>query len=363
MAYTRSCIVSVFAILAVAAPSCNGLSLFLRTTWLNEVGEQVWRPWFELIKRGRLEGPSSPFYIEDLALQNTACCNSPAKYRGCLGPKCSDLGYEPYSLLHREIDQLQEYFPLFDKVHIGTTIMTGLDLSNRTMVDENAALSARIGKEFLERYGNITGTKYGWYLTDEGSVPDLGMDKSYRTDMFHYLSSSMKALKAVKDMDFLWSPSNGDVSLNASQRVTVENGLEDLFCGGLGEFDAPIALHFQDWLGQSVSFEFPFYYNYSTAFTCEKDTVPTYASLDRIRAKCPQGLREVKVNVEMFAERLNNGEHGEDNGANIINADPREIASRLECYRKNNLPLGASWAINHWYGLMTYVNQTVYHPY
>ena len=138
------------------------LSLFIRTTWLSEVPEPVWRSWFELIKQGRREGPTSAYYIEELALQNTAyvigsphsiftiltvrrqqatsfphatpdltnrlrsstphshslthsltmnffcrCCESHAvpangsdfKALGCLGPKCSDLGLAPNTLL------------------------------------------------------------------------------------------------------------------------------------------------------------------------------------------------------------------------------------------------------------------------
>lgn len=57
-----------------------------------------------------------------------------------------------------------------------------------------------------------------------------------------------------------------------------------------------------------MTFEFPFFYNYSTAFTCEGDSVPYYKLLQRVAAKCPK-LREVKVNMEMFVERLNNGLH------------------------------------------------------
>jgi len=50
-------------------------------------------------------------------------------------------------------------------------------------------------------------------------------------------------------------------------------------------------------------------------------------------------------------------------GANIVNADPREVAARLACYTQHNLLLGASWAINHWYNLCSFANETVYHPY
>jgi hypothetical protein len=67
--------------------------------------------------------------------------------------------------------------------------------------------------------------------------------------------------------------------------------------------------------------------------------------------------------MEMFAERLNNGHKGEDAGANIVNADPAEVYRRMACYKQHELPIGASWAINHWHDLMTFANSTVYHPY
>ncbi len=58
-----------------------------------------------------------------------------------------------------------------------------------------------------------------------------------------------------------------------------------------------------------------------------------------------------------------NGAGGENNGANIVNANPSEIASRMSCYLENNLPIGACWALPHWYYLWTYANATVYAPY
>ena len=41
---------------------------------------------------------------------------------------------------------------------------------------------------------------------------------------------------------------------------------------------------------------------------------------------------------------------GENNGANIVNANPWEIAQRMQCYAKHNAPIGASWAMPHWCG-------------
>ena len=90
--------------------------------------------------------------------------------------------------------------------------------------------------------------------------------------------------------------------------------------------------------------------------------MPYYRLLKRVQAKCAK-LREVKVNMELFAERLNHGERGENNGANIVNANPSEIGARMQCYAKHDAPIGACWALPHWYGLMSYANQTVYAPY
>mgnify|MGYP004303211061 CR=1 FL=1 len=39
--------------------------------------------------------------------------------------------------------------------------------------------------------------------------------------------------------------------------------------------------------------------------------------------------------AELFAEALHKGEHGEDNGAFIVTANPAEVASRFACYEKH----------------------------
>jgi hypothetical protein len=385
--------------LCLFLPSAASLSLFMRTTWLAEVPEATWRSWFELVKRGRADGPSSPFYVEELGLQNTACCESHArpgyKALGCLGPKCSELGLAPYSLLTKELDLMSEYFHLFKTVYIGTTVQDGFSVRNLSSISSYAALQASIGRQFLARYGDLKGVNYAWYHTEEGSlcVPLLSVvgpahasacaaaslccsdtgaagsparrtyiasDPQLVSGWKALLPASMNALYAVKPMPFLWSPSNGQHTPNATERATEEAALEDILCS----LPHPLALHFQDWLGQSVTFEFPFHYNYTNAFTCEKDTVPTFAMFTRIQQACPQQLREVKVNAELFAERLSpDGKRGEDNGANIINADPHEVYDRLQCYQRHSLPVGCSWAMPHWFSLMTYANATVYHPY
>ena len=45
----------VLALAWMAVPG-TALSVFMRTPWLNDVPEVQWRSWFELVKRGRLEG-------------------------------------------------------------------------------------------------------------------------------------------------------------------------------------------------------------------------------------------------------------------------------------------------------------------
>lgn len=104
--------------LADSRKMAKGMSLFLRTGWLSTVPEAEWRAWFELVKRGRAEGPGSPYYVSELGLQTVACCNSPDNVRGCLGPKCTTLGVPPYTLFEDDISKLLEYLPLFDKVYV-----------------------------------------------------------------------------------------------------------------------------------------------------------------------------------------------------------------------------------------------------
>jgi len=37
------------------------------------VSDEVFDSWFELIARGRAEGPSSPYYVDILGIQSVAC--------------------------------------------------------------------------------------------------------------------------------------------------------------------------------------------------------------------------------------------------------------------------------------------------
>jgi len=361
-------------LLSTCLPSGAALSLFVRTTWLSNVTGDVeprdWRAWFDLVARGRAEGPSSPYYVEELALQNTACCESHAvgsyKALGCLGPKCSDLGLAPDTLLTEELDQMSAYFHLFDRVYVGTTTWQDWDGANATSTKLYAQRQADIGRRFMDRYGHLAEgpgaeAEFAWYLTDEGNLVTMGTDEATAAKYGAFVGESMEALTAVRPLPFLWSPYNGHGTVNASTRALQKEGLEKMLC----KLPHPLAMHFQDCLGQSVSFDFPFSYNYSAALTCEGDTVPTYQLLRDVQAACPHVLREVKVNAELFAERLapGTGSRGEDNGANIVNADPREVASRLACYEQHGVPVGACWALNHWHSLWSFANSTVYSPY
>ena len=195
--------------------------------------------------------------------------------------------------------------------------------------------------------------------TVEGSLNQISSSASLANDWRDFHNRATTAFHAIAPREQLWSP-NWELkhsSYNDTGLAAMEANFEAIFCG----LDLPLALHFQDYLGQSVKFEFPFSYDYSEAFTCAGDSVPYLRLLQRVAAKCPR-LREVKVNMEI-AERLNGGLRGENNGANIVNANPSEIADRMRCYKEHGAPIGASWALPHWFGLMTYANQTVYAPY
>jgi hypothetical protein len=406
-----------FLCLLVAAQfpnHCEGLALFFRTSWAHEVSDEVFNSWFELIGRGRAEGPSSPYYVEFLALQSVACSQAMP-----LGPPCNasapsgshqPLGNEsmPYGgIFHADVAKLAKYFHLFDKVYIGSLWPDALSLGNASARTAAVAEQTKVMREFYATYGSQLGDKLGWYQTVEGSLNEISSSSSSAADWLAFHNQAMAAFHAIKPAPQLWSPNweRKFGSYNKTALAAMEASFETLFCG----LDLPLALHYQDYLGQSVTFEFPFHYNYSAAFTCEGDSVPYYQMLRRVQAKCSK-LREVKVNMEMFAERLNNGHRsvlivhhfrvmreverqgkgmqsaprhafqlittvadyacshdlvcsGENAGANIVNANPSEIASRMACYTKHKAPIGCSWALPHWYGLMTYANETVYAPY
>jgi hypothetical protein len=97
--------------------------------------------------------------------------------------------------------------------------------------NEFAALQARIGSQFLERYGGgANASMFGWYITQEGSVPGVSLDADEGETWARFLAASQTALHAVRPMDFLWSPSNGDVTVPPSQREQQVQGLVKFFC-------------------------------------------------------------------------------------------------------------------------------------
>lgn len=52
------------------------------------------------------------------------------------------------------------------------------------------------------------------------------------------------------------------------------------------------------------------------------------------------------------------GAAGENNGAFILDADPREVGDRKRAYEAD-AEIGLSWALPHWYDLMTFANGTM----
>ena len=202
-----------------------------------------------LCGRARFAGESPPrhHHITSLqhvdhrvttVLQNTACCESHPigsyKALGCLGPKCSALGLPPDSLLTRELDQLSEYFPLFDRVYVGTTAQEGFTPKNRSAIAPFAKLQGSIGAQFMDRYGAVKGAHYGWYITTEGSVYNVateenGTEPGLRAGWHDFLAQTSTALHAVRPPEFLWSPSNGDITPDAAQRAEEEARRRALF--------------------------------------------------------------------------------------------------------------------------------------
>lgn len=198
-----------------------------------------------------------------------------------------------------------------------------LDLSNATHRTSAVAEQAKVLTEFHVLYGDTLGDKLGWYQTVEGSLNQISGSAASAGQWLTFHNEAMSAFHKIKPAEQLWSPNwqvkHGEYS--ASGLAAMEANFETIFCG----LDLPLALHFQDFLGQSVSFEFPFFFNYSAAFTCEGDSVPYYKLLKRVAAKCPK-LREVKVNMVITQA--------------IPTPCSRKTADRFECacvYRKCSL--------------------------
>eukprot|EP01052_Picozoa_sp_SAG31_P009520 SAG31_NODE_501_length_14835_cov_11.191979_7_plen_182_part_00 len=72
------------ALLAALASPTAALSLFFRTSWAHEVPTEVLESWFQLIAKGKAEGPTSPYYVDFLAIQSIACSQ-----QSPLGPPCN----------------------------------------------------------------------------------------------------------------------------------------------------------------------------------------------------------------------------------------------------------------------------------
>ncbi len=71
------CVAAAVLLVCCAPQSSHGLGLFFRTPWVHEVPRETLHGWFDLIAQGRRDGPSSPYYVEFLAIQNIACNQVP----------------------------------------------------------------------------------------------------------------------------------------------------------------------------------------------------------------------------------------------------------------------------------------------
>lgn len=317
------------------------MGVFMKSTWASEVPQEQLDAWFGLVAQGRAEGPSSPYYVSDLGIQQVASGGE-----GHAFPPDAPAG----QLYTSELEKLSKYFHLFDRVYIGTAVTSYSRNCRGQNCTDYAALETEIAKKFLGLYPLAKYPNLAWYITEEGCLEDPN-------DLQELLYTSVPAMLSVAPLPLLWSPGFCTKFENLPQNGTVlEEKLVELFCSP--NLTSPIALHFQDLNGQTSRFQFPFYYNYTNALTYE-DGIQYYQMLQRVRSRCPQNITEAKVNMEMFIEYVNaGGSAGEDNGAFILDADPREVGDRKHMY-ETYAEIGLSWALPHWYNLNTYANRTM----
>lgn len=216
-----------------------------------QVSDEVFDSWFELIARGRAEGPSSPYYVDILGIQSVACSQAMP-----LGPPCNATaptgshqarGNESMAyaeIFHRDVAKLAKHFHLFDKVYVGSLWPDELDLGNATRRSAAIATQARVLSEFHASYGDALGEKLGWYQTVEGSLNEISGDAASASDWLAFHREAMAAFHKIKPAQQLWSP-NWEIKrgeYNASGLAAMEAHFETIFCG----LDLPLALHFQD---------------------------------------------------------------------------------------------------------------------
>lgn len=144
-------LINLIAILTAQAVCVFGLGLFFRTPWVHEVPASTLESWFELIAAGRRAGPSSPYYVEFLAIQNIACnqydplgppCNAsaPTESKQALGNSSLPYG----SIWEDDLEVLSKYFDLFDTVYVGTMWVDDWDVSDPASNERAAEQQAKV---------------------------------------------------------------------------------------------------------------------------------------------------------------------------------------------------------------------------
>ena len=143
----------LFALVLVVASirSIHALGLFFRTSWVHEVPAATLQSWFSLIARGRAEGPSSPYYVEYLAIQNIACnqwdpigppCNASAPTRSKQALGNSSLPYA--TVWESDLAVIAPYFHLFDTVYVGTIWVDEWNAADHDSNTRAAELQAKV---------------------------------------------------------------------------------------------------------------------------------------------------------------------------------------------------------------------------
>lgn len=228
------------------------MGVFFRVPWAGEVPQEQLDSWFALVARGRKEGPSSPYYVSELGLQQVATGQWP--------PINSS---NPGIIYETELAKISKYFHLFDRVYVGTLLLPGKNYSNASYWTDYAEHQRRVATQFLELYPLDKYPNLGWYITEEGCLEDP-------TDLTALLHLSAPALHSVAPLPVLWSPGfcRKFVDLPGTPTGSIlETELETMFCSP--NMTVPVAVHFQDLCGQTSTFQFPFYYVSAQFNTCQ----------------------------------------------------------------------------------------------
>jgi PASTA domain len=252
-------------------------------------------------------------------------------------------------LLEEQLNLIKDYLPKFDYLIVDPYYSTypepdNFDIKNANhRVDHVFACrdAARLFIQYLRAW-HITIPKIHWYINPEANLSNFGGDPDYVNAFKEYISFFIQVMMAVSTTEglnvppeflcspYFWSNTEGSV-----------DKIRDL----LLSVPKLSWMHVQDAVGAKAV------KNTTTCqITYERyiDQVVNYFNQFIIPAAQQAHLKSLRVNLEMYV-------FDDQDTRNVVPAPPAQRAHSQKYYEQNNIPLGVTWEIRHWYASLYYI--------